>query len=271
MFWRAGASHVGLSRFALMPGAAVLASVVAAAASAGAQTIPPSGDPPGPEQRAAEQQAIQQQAKQAWFNQHRSQLWNEAQQEVDQERRDAWLERGRRLVPPAVTITPPELQVALVGGIGGSAGSKHVKQARARLGGQLELRGGSWWALQVGGGLERLGDTFTYVNSSAAWGDAAFLLLLSTLNPYLGASHSYVGLGVQTLFPLGKADVPGAFLGPYLNVGFVSVFGHLQNGYGYAGIMFEWHLGGRFALESAKTDPFQGLTLGVVAGPVLGF
>lgn len=267
-----GPSDVGLSRLGLISCAAVLTGAVTAAAPASAQTIPATGYPP-PES-ASEQQTIEQQARQAWFNQHRQELWTEAQNQVDQERRNAWLERGRRLVPPAVTTTVPEPQVALVGTLGVSSPSFKSKKGQLGpgVGAELELRADRWWGLQADGGIQGLGDNLTHASSSAIWSDAAFLLVAGSADSnYLDATHAYLGLGLQTLFPLGGADVPGAFLGPYLSVGTVNVFGPLQNGYGYAGILVEARFGYRFALESARTDPFKGITFGFVVGPVLGF
>ncbi len=253
---------------------AVVAGTVAAAAPAFSQTIPPSGYPPPPAARAAEQQTIQQQARQAWLDRHRAELWAEAQNDVDRERRDAWLDRGRRAVPPAVTITPPELQFALVGTLGASMRSFSAKhgQVDTGLGGQFELRADSWWAIQAGGSVGAFGDSLTHPGSTAVSGNAAFLLVpASSDSPYNDATHGYLGLGLQTLFPLGGANVPGAYLGPYLTLGAVNVFGHLQNGYGYAGIVVEGRVGYRFSLGSAKTDPFKGITTEIVLGPVLGF
>lgn len=253
--------------------AAAFAATLAAAAPASGQTIPPSGYPPPPAARAAEQQQIQQQARQAWFRQHRAETWAEAQQEVAQERRNALLDRGRRAVPPTMTVSPPELQFALVGSMGVSAKSFSAKRGEldAGVGGQFELRADSWWALQAGGGVGGFGASLTHPDSSAVWGNAAFLLVPRTDSPYLDATHGYLGLGLQTLFPLGSARVPGAYLGPYMTLGAVNVFGPLQNGYGYAGFTLELRVGYRFALGSARTDPFKGITTGFLVGPVLGF
>jgi hypothetical protein len=259
-----------------MRASTLLAFLIAASAPSVAraqqQPIPPVGEPPSAQDRTQEKAAIENEARQAYAQAHKDEFWSQAQSEVEQERYNAWAQRGRDNIPPPVTVRPPTLEANLTGrwGLGGP------DELGLGISGALKLRMKRWWGLEAAGGL------LAFRNfASASPPDARFTAAFAELSGiawfstypkrFTSAGHGFFRVGTHLVFPLKSPNLPPVYLAPFGGVGGVFALGTLAKGKVFTAILFEYRVGYRFELSSAPSSPIKGLMVDIVTGPVVGF
>jgi len=235
-----------------------------------AQAIPPAGEPPPPEARAAEQTAIEQQARDEYAREHAAELKQQAEAEVEAERRAAWVQRGKDLAPPLVQDKRPAIEIMLTPFLSASGAAVGI----GGLGG-LKVRFKRYIAVQAEGGVLGFrpeGSTPSLLTAVAEpsvilWGQA------SKFREYR-PEHVGLRLGMQLLFPIASSapDVqpqPSAFIAPFLSLTAISAFGTLYRSKGFFGLRLEPRFGYRFAVGA--DSPMEGWMVDLALGAVMGF
>lgn len=250
--------------------ALVLAVFAPSLARAQQPPIPPVGEPPPPETRMQEQAAIQNQVSQEYEQAHKQEHLEQATREVEQERRSAWEQRGRDLIPPPVSARLPGGEANIAARMGTATGMLGFGISAA-----LKLRMKRWWGLEAAGGFLSFRDVWRDAPPNAhfpalfaevsgfAWSPSGSMFRKA-------ADHVVFRTGTQVLFPLGRPDMVPVYLAPFAGIGGTIAFGPLYKGKGYAAILFESRLGYRFGLGS-PASPLQGWMVDLITGPVVGF
>lgn len=253
--------------------ALALGSPATARAQQPAPVVPASGEPPPVQTRVQEQGVIANQAKEAYVATHQEELRREAARQVEQERREAWEQRGRDNIPPAVIVRPPAFSLSLPGRV-----DVGLTQAEVQLGvsTELDLRVSRWWGLGANAGLMSLRNTEDFHLPSSRLGaviteGSGYVVLVKYNKRYIDASRFLLRVGHQLLFPIGQPTMPNVYLGLFAGLGGVIAVGPIAGGKGWVGIDLEMRIGYRFGLGSRDDAPVAGSFASFMAGPLVGF
>lgn len=228
--------------------------------------VPPVGEPPPLEQRGPEKAAIEAQVRDEYIREHATELQKRAEDEVEMERRAAWEQRGRDLIPRAVDDRLPAVEVFLSPRLAASGGGVGFGGS-----GGLALRFKSGLGLQAEGGVLSFRDpNGTAVPLLAAIAEPSIMYwVYGARKRDFGPDHVAFHLGTQMLFPLGESTPPSVYVTPMIGIDGVVAFRPLWKTKGFVGLHIDSRFGYRIAVGASS--PLEGWAFDSILGLVVGF